>query len=279
MELIADGLLIATALTAALYCVILGRRLRRLTDAETGIATQIMALNKALDETRAALADTRRGVTEARGSARGTTDALAREVAAARQAAAEIERATRGATDTLSRLRAAQRWGDDPGEDIPDWPDGVVPEPDGPASDGIPDMAATDDAAGHLPADPDRPVGIAARREGAAGAAAVGSDLPMIDAQELPQDLAKTNDPADVWAADGAESAVEPGPGAPPDPVSGGTLMVGAPAPSNDAAHDPAEPAANRETAEPAELAAPEPARRASARSSGAPLKVERMLL
>lgn len=158
MDLIADGLLIATALTAALYCVILSRRLRRLTDAEAGIGTQIRALNKALEETRTALAETRRGVAEARGSARSASDALGREVAAARETLVALERAqalaearldaalgTQGGSGDVppDRTGGAEGGGAglaspdprhpedaDPADDIPDWPDGVVPVPE-----------------------------------------------------------------------------------------------------------------------------------------------------
>ena len=55
MQLIADGLLLATALTAALYCIVLSRRLRRLTDAQSGIGTQIRELTRVLEETRGAV--------------------------------------------------------------------------------------------------------------------------------------------------------------------------------------------------------------------------------
>ena len=48
MELIADGLLIATAMTAGLYCLVLSKRLRLLTDSGNGIGPQIEALDQAL---------------------------------------------------------------------------------------------------------------------------------------------------------------------------------------------------------------------------------------
>jgi hypothetical protein len=164
MELIADGLLIATALTAGLYCLVLSRRLRKLTDAESGIGTQISALSKALDETRAGLAETRRGVAEARASLRNARDDLAGGVEAARREAAALAEARGAALLALSRLEtgiageprsrsadavpppgetSAPRAGplpDWPGagrtppaaadeDEIPDWPDGVVPLP------------------------------------------------------------------------------------------------------------------------------------------------------
>jgi hypothetical protein len=140
MNLIADGLLIATALTAALYCHVLSRRLRHLTDAGSGIRGQIEALTRALDETRTALADTRRGVAEARGSARNATETLSREVQRALEVAAELSAVHKavladasprpgGAAPVVapSREPAFPPASDD---DIPDWPDGVIPSPD-----------------------------------------------------------------------------------------------------------------------------------------------------
>jgi len=144
MELLADGLLIATALTAGLYCAVLSRRLKRLTDSESGISSQILALNKALEDTRAALEETRKGVADARGGARAASETLAREVLSARQMVAELERAASAATDTMQRLRAAQRWGDDPGDNIPDWPDGVIPDPSSTEPEHAPEGADPD---------------------------------------------------------------------------------------------------------------------------------------
>ncbi|MEM1343267.1 MAG: hypothetical protein AAGI34_01655 [Pseudomonadota bacterium] len=205
MELISNGLLIVTALTAALYCLILARRLRNLTDSQSGIGAQIQALNRVLEETRTALTETRKGVTEARGSARTATENLAREVATARETIAALERAavlardrfdaaqpvlepmaataaapveatmvedmgreaggqagavpktatacvaTKGAATAEARPQAAPgavspsdngasvtpdvvTEPDDTDDDIPDWPDGIIPSPDQDAS-------------------------------------------------------------------------------------------------------------------------------------------------
>lgn len=180
MTLIADGLLIATALTAGLYCLVLSRRLRRLTEAGNGLPGQIEALNRALEETRGALADTRHGVAQARGDARSATETLTREVLAARQAIQEVERATTRAGETLARLRAAERWGDDPGEEIPDWPDGVVPEPAGAdsaeesAQPGAPPDGETEPAG----AGPDAPLAAAAVEGRAPGQSSAEAALP-----------------------------------------------------------------------------------------------------
>ena len=101
MQLVADGLLIATALAAAVYCLVLSRRLRRLTDAEAGIGGQIKALNAALEETRAGLAETRRGVAEARAALRNEKEAMARDIEAAKTERAAL-------TALRSRALAAQ---------------------------------------------------------------------------------------------------------------------------------------------------------------------------
>ncbi|MEO0623488.1 MAG: hypothetical protein AAF183_14830 [Pseudomonadota bacterium] len=164
MDLIADGLFIATALTAALYCFVLSRRLRRLSDAETGIGSQIHALNKALEETRSGLSETRRGVAEARASVRNASESLAVEVEAARREVQLLASARTAAMDTLALIDAvnkeaktAEPAAQEPApkpeavakpvetppppeqvvehEDIPDWPDGVVDLPDEDAAD------------------------------------------------------------------------------------------------------------------------------------------------
>ncbi|MEO0912205.1 MAG: hypothetical protein AAFY59_04345 [Pseudomonadota bacterium] len=56
MELIADGLLIAAAGTAALYCWVLSRRLTALNDLDKGLGGAIASLSAQVDETRASLA-------------------------------------------------------------------------------------------------------------------------------------------------------------------------------------------------------------------------------
>lgn len=50
MELIADILLIGGALAAALYCVVLSRRLRRFTDLEKGVGGAIAVLSAQVDD-------------------------------------------------------------------------------------------------------------------------------------------------------------------------------------------------------------------------------------
>ncbi len=100
MELIADGLLIATAMTAGFYCLILSKRLRRLTDSGHNIGPQIEALDRALSETRAALAETREGVSEMRGSTKAAIAQLARETARGEEMAELIGRGVEEANPT-----------------------------------------------------------------------------------------------------------------------------------------------------------------------------------
>lgn len=57
MELIADGMLIAAAGTAALYCWILSRRLNDLKSLDKGLGGAIASLSAQVEETRAALAE------------------------------------------------------------------------------------------------------------------------------------------------------------------------------------------------------------------------------
>ena len=107
MELIADGLLIATAMTAGLYCLVLSRRLRRLTDSGNSIGPQIEALDRALGDTRAALAETREGVSELRGSTKAAITQLARETARGGEMAELIGRGVEEAKATMQRLYEA----------------------------------------------------------------------------------------------------------------------------------------------------------------------------
>ncbi len=96
MSLIADGLLVATCLTAAIYCFVLSRRLRRLTSTEDGLGQQLLQFNAALAETRAA-------VKEMRGSAKSASERLAREIAQSKKVAASLERIVVEAEKLLDR--------------------------------------------------------------------------------------------------------------------------------------------------------------------------------
>ena len=85
MSLIADGILILTCLTTAVYCYILSRRLTRLSNTDEGIGQQIAQLNGALEETHGA-------VKEIRTNSKAASEKLAREVAAARKTAKQLSR-------------------------------------------------------------------------------------------------------------------------------------------------------------------------------------------
>ncbi|MFK7945374.1 MAG: hypothetical protein AB8B85_21030 [Paracoccaceae bacterium] len=84
MSLIADGLLIATCLTAAVYCFVLAQRLRRFSSTEAGVGQQILQLNKTLEDTRTALK-------EAQSGAKAEAENLAREVIQARKLASQLK--------------------------------------------------------------------------------------------------------------------------------------------------------------------------------------------
>lgn len=63
MELIADILLIAGALGAAIYCIVLSRRLHRFTDLEKGVGGAIAVLSAQVDDMTEALEKARMAAT------------------------------------------------------------------------------------------------------------------------------------------------------------------------------------------------------------------------
>ncbi len=92
MSLIADGLMIVAGLTAGLYCMVLSRRLRRLSDSGQGIGAQIKALSEAIAETRTA-------VGEARSTADDTASRLARDIRKAERTLADLNAALAAAKE------------------------------------------------------------------------------------------------------------------------------------------------------------------------------------
>lgn len=84
MTLIADGLLIAGALTAALYCWVLSRRLQSLKRMDRGLGGAIAGLSARVEQTKASLADTK-------ASTSGLTEELAALTARAEIAAGRLE--------------------------------------------------------------------------------------------------------------------------------------------------------------------------------------------
>lgn len=55
MELIANGLLLAGTAAAAFYCYVLARRVKALTDLDTGLGGAITALSRQVEEMRASV--------------------------------------------------------------------------------------------------------------------------------------------------------------------------------------------------------------------------------
>ena len=62
MDLIADGLLILAALVASLYCWVLSRRLRRLTQLDKGLGAAISSLSEQVEEMQTALAQSKESI-------------------------------------------------------------------------------------------------------------------------------------------------------------------------------------------------------------------------
>ena len=83
MDLIADMLLVAGALGAGVYCVVLSRRLSRFNDLQGGVGGAVAALSSQVDE---------------------MTRALERSRRAAGEQASSLERSTRKATEVSRRL-------------------------------------------------------------------------------------------------------------------------------------------------------------------------------
>lgn len=100
MSLIADGILILTCLTTALYCYVLSRRLHKLSNTDEGIGQQIKQMNAALEETRGAQRDMNT-------QAKAASDKLMREVASARKAAKDMAARLEEATVTIAALERA----------------------------------------------------------------------------------------------------------------------------------------------------------------------------
>jgi hypothetical protein len=107
MELIADILLVAGALGAAVYCHVLARRLSRFNDLETGVGGAVAVLSAQVDD----LARTLRAAQATANGSTGTLDAL-------------TDRAE-GVAKRLELLVASMH-------DLPETPPKPTPPPDGP---------------------------------------------------------------------------------------------------------------------------------------------------
>jgi len=64
MQLIADGLLIAAAATAAIYCYVLSQRLSALSQLDSGLGAAIAGLSDRIELTRVSLAETKSTTTD-----------------------------------------------------------------------------------------------------------------------------------------------------------------------------------------------------------------------
>ncbi|MEL6768858.1 MAG: hypothetical protein AAFP17_16880 [Pseudomonadota bacterium] len=108
LELVADGLLIATALAAAIYCAVLSRRLRRLASTDEGIGGQITALNAAVEETRVALTTAQEKIEALRNQSGQSSERVRREMAQARKLSEELAEAATEARALLDKLYTAE---------------------------------------------------------------------------------------------------------------------------------------------------------------------------
>ena len=68
MEWLADGLLVAGALGASVYCYVLARRLSRLNDLESGIGSAVAVLSAQVDDLNKALSASQNSVNSSQAS-------------------------------------------------------------------------------------------------------------------------------------------------------------------------------------------------------------------
>lgn len=92
MELITDGLLFIATMVAALYCLVLSRRLRRLTDMDAGVGEAITAMSTRVDEMNNALTSSQKSTQKA------VAD-LDTRLAAAKAVLTKLEAATSSSQD------------------------------------------------------------------------------------------------------------------------------------------------------------------------------------
>lgn len=126
MTLIADGLLIGAAVTAAIYCHVLSRRLRKLGELDKGLGGAVAALSRQAD-------DLRKAMETARKSANEQTRELAKRTARAEAAAGRLEILIAAMHDAESRLpRPLVRAAAPKEEEAPELEPAVVdaPEPE-----------------------------------------------------------------------------------------------------------------------------------------------------
>ncbi|MGD1927024.1 MAG: hypothetical protein ACFB03_22990 [Paracoccaceae bacterium] len=125
MSIVTDGLLIVTCLTAALYCVILSRRLAKFSDTKSGIGEQIGQLNAILEETRT----TNR---ESQTSAKAITERLERDLASSRKLARDLSDLIERAESVIERASTLESAETKPVAHPPREVAAVHEEPDAP---------------------------------------------------------------------------------------------------------------------------------------------------
>ena len=150
MSLIADGLLIATCLTTALYCLVLSRRLKRLSSTDEGVGQQILKLNTALQETKAAVA-------EIRSTASAASADLERDIEAAKhqskQLQMQIARALKSAAGQAAVVPAGSGEQQKPEERVHPKSAARVPKREETSAEPIVDFEAAEDPMTELEAD------------------------------------------------------------------------------------------------------------------------------
>ncbi|MEM9783552.1 MAG: hypothetical protein AAF899_13885 [Pseudomonadota bacterium] len=162
MDVIADGMLIATALVAALYCAVLSSRLRRLARSDDGLGGQIGALAAAVDEARGALTDLQAQATTLRRETSAASDRLRRESSEARRLSEGLEQAMQEARKLLDEIESTPMPLPQPAASLPltaaseappsSGPEVVSPDGQGPAptsTAGEPVEDSEDDSGGY----------------------------------------------------------------------------------------------------------------------------------
>jgi hypothetical protein len=109
MALIADILLIAGALGAAIYCIVLSRRLKKFNDLETGVGGAVAVMSGQVD-------DMTKTLTVAQKAAATSTNSLQELTARAEQAAQHLELLVASLHDLPKVDPAASKKTDSPAE-------------------------------------------------------------------------------------------------------------------------------------------------------------------
>lgn len=109
MDLIADGSLFLAAVVASTYCLILSRRLRRLTQMDGGLGKAITNLSAEVDEMSAALETVKRSTEAAANDLDPRLAAARREIGELKEATAEAQRVQVEMTAAVASAPKAKR--------------------------------------------------------------------------------------------------------------------------------------------------------------------------